>query len=168
MRRLIVGVLLGLMGAGAAGAQTVQQATVTLTDAQIKALPSTPVEVVGTPASGKAYVLVNVTLNGSFVAAYTNLTGHGWWEDLGLYAQGTYGSGQVSDFTGLDGFLNYTSDRGLVTLGPYQWMKRPASAASFELVALNDTGDFTGGHASNTLTVSVLYYVLDLSTGLFD
>ena len=159
-----------------------RQATATLTDAQIKALPSTPVVVV--PAPGMNRVLLAPVTQGSmqivlyldWYGDYTNIDATATWEcavgPFGPYAR--YGAGNK-----LASFLGWGA--GGQANAVWLLSKNDSTVDGAALNNLSDVqnqpitlgmvnaalGNLTGGHAANTLTVSVLYSVLDVTTGRF-
>jgi hypothetical protein len=166
----------------------IRKATVVLTDAQIKALPTTPITLVAAPGSGFYLSVLSAELKSKFDSgAYTNV--NTTYAALGI-AVGTGGgasgaaptltlsndSTATSPMSMLSVFLGATSRRA--KLSPYLeadggYVNPGSAAASYAVdlftdlnnVALtisadnNGSGDFTGGHAANTLTVVVLYTV---------
>lgn len=147
----------------------VRQRSTVLSNAQIKALPTTAVEVLPPPAENQAYVLVSATFLGTFPVSYGSLEGQGFGEDLQIYYDGDGGGGRVSEGTGLSGFFDADPDyQILVTVGPGQYFPRPPLNAKFTVRVTNGgSGDFTGGNDANTMVVTIAYLVIDLTTGQF-
>ncbi len=150
--------------------QVPQSATVTLTDAQIKALPTTPVTVIAAPGAGKAVVPLLATFASNFTAgAYT---AHGEDVFLALFLRTVNGETAVSTYAPASAkFTNATAtvhmvgpaaelgtgDLDGVIVGPSIDVND-----AVEVVLSGWTQDFTGGDAANTLTVTVVYIVVDL------
>lgn len=150
----------------------VKQASITLTDAQIKALPTTPVEIVAAPGAGKLLVSLYDLLSFDWTADYTNIDSGaliGVADGLMINVAETP-DGAVSSLIASGG------DR-FVWLIPMHAVNsgEPQSLTGYDNTSLNqpiaifagNIGDFTSGHPSNTLRVSVLYAVLDFTTGQF-
>lgn len=141
--------------------------TVHLTNAQIKALPTTPIALVASGGAGTILLPVGVTYTARFQTAYTNV-------DLAAELQVRFagdnasqlGTGrffaQAGQWThGSVGFVNQASLRGQV-----------AADLAFALLGFDDTGlavamsnaslgNLTGGHANNTLAIETRYIVLN-------
>src|SRR5690242_19531048 len=64
---------MGFFNFGGGGSSVVQTATKTLTDAQIKALPTTPIELVAAPGSGKVIWWSMIVLRATIAGSYTNI-----------------------------------------------------------------------------------------------
>lgn len=176
MTRVGMCVAAWMLSLGMAQAQTpatVYAETVTLTDAQIRALPSTSVQVVPAPGAGKALVFLRAVAVGSWTAAngYTNVSQVGFLQVAIYYGAEEY---QASD-------LGDVSPFGIESRPMWQFQPWTAPAATgqspraddlsaldvenvpFRFVVTNGSaGDFTGGNAANTLTVTVYYLVVDL------
>lgn len=172
----------GAVGAtGATGPSAgILSATVTLTDAQIKALPTTPVQLVAAPGAGFALVLLDAILVlDAQAGAYTNIDPDD--AELGVVLDPTDGASIVlanNSADGLDnlsGFLDSAALRWTRLLGG--GLKVAPSApedvfatemdftedAALLLRALNAAaGDFTGGNAANAMQVIVSYRVVTL------
>lgn len=171
-------------GAGVAEIATVSVriATVTLTDAQIKALPTTPVTLVAAQGAGttivvvSALVRIDTSANGydNFDAAsHLVLTFEG--EDISA-AQGLLGAQNLEDL--FSAFDNQVMPLGPFTTATADVAEAPPSAAAIlptqmsvaditnkalQLKVSNGAaGNFTEGDAANTGSVTVLYMVVEL------
>ena len=127
-------------------------AEVTLTDDQIKALPTTPVEIVAAPGAGKYLQLIIASVYANFVSAY-NI-------DLGAYILNDNGNGFGSElFTiataePLQNIFQVQMDGS--SSAPNVIENKNLAVISFDGVNL------TGGNAANTLKVTVYYVIVDL------
>jgi hypothetical protein len=146
----------------------------TLTDAQIKALPTTPITLVAAPGAGMmlypvmAFIDVKTTSG-----AYTNISdGAALTIEIGGYGNGqtiaddaSLGLSALTDLIGV-------ASRRFQPLGPayedilaaYGTLTYSAPTASVEngaaaLRMYNTGGNLTGGHASNSMRVTLLYLV---------
>jgi hypothetical protein len=151
--------------------QTVYSKKTVLTDAQIKALPTTPIEIVPAPGVNKALNVFCAVIRCDFTAgAYTNIDAD--YVDLGLLpanlpliVKDPSASVNTIPFATAD-IKNYTlsgqfSISGGYTLAlPYSESIFANSAAT--LWCTNGLGNFTGGNAANTMSVIVLYSIVDL------
>lgn len=163
-------------------ANYVWQQMVLLSDAQIKALPTTGVQIIPAPGVGRYVlpVLCALRLDNS-AGVYTANAAASW-----VLVQGptiNAGGAYVSNLLPVQSALQAVSG------GPFHaTLSLPYSqpgAGDFEGANINplngdltntavgikdDWGgiaDYTDGHASNTLRVTSVYYVLDTTTGLF-
>lgn len=138
------------------GYALIKKATVTLTDAQIKALPTTPVQIVAAPGADKVAVVQACLLSvNTMGGAYTN------------FASGVMtcvmGGSNVVDNVSSDTLLD--SEQEIVWHLPAQeWGAEAANAInqSIQLSGSDVAGDFTGGDPANTLTVTVFYTIVDV------
>lgn len=159
-------------------------ASVTITNAQIKALPNTPVVLVAAPGANKRIVLVDCDLwLLRTAAAYTNVDATNAW--LALQLGGVdYSSYLVNDSglsrSDLTGFLTTAGDghghATLVTWSPIEptWgavaygepVGNTLVDAALTIYANNDgagsPSDFTGGNVANSLTARVAYRIVDV------
>ncbi len=168
------------------GSQTVFQHTTTLTDAQVKALPSTVypgLEVVPPVGAGKVAVFLQAVLQtvGFKAHPYTNINPGG----LLVLRQGNVGistdvfnlasppnhylsllldqslQDPQQDITFLLPTFEYNSDWGGAV--PYAVTSSATENAAFYLGIFNaGSGDLTGGDASNKLAVTTIYSLADL------
>jgi hypothetical protein len=163
---------------GSATNPTLQIATVTLTDAQIKALPTTAIQIVAAPALNTRVKLIGVTYHAWFEnGAYTNVNA----TSAELYLQ-TSSLVRLGGYLANDGGVSLTSlttvlaAASVLTVDGGPYLSNPAGTyvqplltgatgsvdgKAVQLFATNNgAGNFTGGHASNLLTV-VAYYALE-------
>ena len=149
---------------GGGGEQVVLRQTFTLTDAQIKTLPTTNIDLL-TPAEGKAFLLVRgmVRLNKSG----GNYTGGGGYLYLRQAGSGFDISNQVSwgnlntvgQLCSLTPAL-YEND-SLGTLSEYVQDVLDVSAIQVRIIK-DPSENLTGGHASNTMKITLLYMEVDV------
>lgn len=155
----------------------VLKATVPLTNAQIKALPTTPFILVASPGVNKRIVLLHADVVASFTAAaYTNINAAAY---STITQGGNLASSYLANDAGTTPALTHFSDvfgaasEQLVTFSP--WQDTSEAAAQWGLLAsvanvtsaqnmvleINNSGsgDLTGGNAANTMTVNVLYLI---------
>ena len=150
--------------------QAVMSRTVTLTDAQIKALPTTPIVLVpatetltydGSPTEIPFVIAVIATLSGT--TAYSNLNGTikvvlGGANDgvtlmedeLQVFGASPVG-GSVQLFRSPD-----------IAADTYYFQLQDAIADNGIRLTAANTGDFTDGNAGNSMKVTVLYTVVEL------
>lgn len=154
-------------------ASTVYSEVVTLTDEQIKSLPSSPVELLPSQGAGKMILPVSVVIKFNNTANYTNIAptatlsvvhyGYG----LLVSLSEEYNNG-VSNLLANDGnmfaVLNPQSD-----VSPTAGMRAEFGFPEYfadQGLALNlyngFNGDLTGGDPSNSLQVTVYYFIVDL------
>jgi hypothetical protein len=159
----------------------VRSKTITLTNAQIKALPTTSIEVVPAPGAGKmlmfhsAHLLCDAT-----AGVYTNIDGAGGYMSIRYTGQGDISTLLVKDSGvgatafSLGGLVEQAGNVRWATLTPYH----AGADASYGLIANGDAvqentgfsvrfrnysnGDLTGGHADNYMRVTVNYSVIDV------
>lgn len=167
-------------GGGSGGSQPVLSRSITLTDAEIKALPTTFQTIVPAPGVGFAigYVGGFVVTEWSVAHLYTNLS-----EDFpsSIVYLGYADDFQVASLANEPHsvFGGAASSGALVSLPPYAaasngdplqpWGSFISQAANVEdaplkLIVYNTAGDFTGGDPANTLTVTVLYTILPIAS----
>lgn len=165
---------------GGGGSGVVLLATTTLTDAEIKALPTTGKTLVAAPGAGKMlWWRASRVLIDARAGAYTNVNAAA---DLRVLSEAYSGRSigtTVANSGYLAGQLAQTSNRSTTDLEPALVVDPPAGDIFASLLEWVDVpnldnkpllldatnggdGDFTGGHASNGATVYTLYAVLDL------
>jgi hypothetical protein len=151
-----------------------QKAVVTLTDAQIKALPTTPVEIVPHPGTGKMAAFVVACYHAAITTLYTNVQAADDNADI-LILELISPTMQVG--ANIANWRLFDNQTGNTYVHVPQYQEQTEAAATvtaafpfinatnlgFRLRASNGAlGNFTGGHASNTLKVTVYYVVVDL------
>lgn len=143
-------------------------ATVTLTDAQIKSLPSQPVQVVTAPGAGKyvqplyAHAVLDVS------AVYDMDAGARWQlfngdrENTGFVVPALSPSDVGKHLLQFPPFCGPDTQNNYLYSGAYrrvEWFDdQPLNVADL----YNGVPDYTGGDPANMLTVTVAYLVLDL------
>lgn len=156
----------------------IRKSIVTLTDAQIKALPTTSIELVAAPGSGSRILFLFADLNINAAAgAYTNISNDGYIYIGNGAADATSGyiandNTLTSPITYLTSFLS--ANHKIAYLQQWQSMREQNDwgllgapylfsgydNATLELFAINAAGNYTGGNAANSLIVSVYYVIL--------
>ncbi len=141
--------------------------TVTLTNAQIKALPTTPVSVIATGGAGTILLPLGVTYTGHFQTAYTNV-------DIAAALEIRFAGSSDSEL-GRGHFIAQSGQWKYGSVGLTEQVAlrgQFAADLAFSLLGFDDTalvvglanaalGNLTGGHANNTLAVRTQYIVID-------
>lgn len=150
------------------------QCAKTVTDAQIKALPTTSIALVPAPGANRLLIYVDglVYMDASG-GAYTNIDAAGY-GGIGFGVDDVYLSAVfANDEEDLE-LTNFLAD-GFSLLSRLSqqsntWFSKVVSLGSvnvnepFLLWVVNDAGDFTGGHANNRADFSIEFRVYDLTT----
>lgn len=164
-------------GTGITDLGAVHTVTVTLTNAQILALPSTPITIVAAQGANTTVTLVSATVVSDFAAAvYTNISATGY---AFLAYSGTESPGLASSYIPNDagnsltayGDLFGSTTRKILQLVPYQntvadWGLTPVCVTRatrtntpIAFAAAQAGSNFTGGNAANTLAITAYYTV---------
>lgn len=160
---------------GGGGGSLIHQAPpIVLTDAQIQVLPSTYYTIIAAP-SGSHFIQ---PILATYVLDFTGgaYVGPSEGDELVLVA-GSAGEPYVFQASEFDTLASAAvSDAIMRAVGPFSahdsdlgsaWQRADVMGASLRLTVYGG-GDLTGGHAANTLTVTVLYSLFNISTGLFE
>lgn len=138
----------------------------TITNAEIKTLPTTPVVVAPAPGAGKAYVHVATHLVCDATAGvYTNINAAA----VGPFA--TYGSNVSATATMVNGDVDWIlADNSAVNYALFSGKSIDGGALADvenQTLRLGMTngldGNLTGGHPANTLKVSTIYYIVEVA-----
>jgi hypothetical protein len=147
------------------GLAPVHQATVELTDAQVKALNATPVTLAAAPGPNRVLLPLGGVMRRVFRSAYTNVNASGT-----LYlADAIAGTTLLSN--SVDANFLIATTAAIATFNPanlYEATRAALENAGIALMATNSDGAFTGGHDDNRLVVSVSALVVNLETGRYE
>ena len=150
---------------------------VTLTDAQIKALPTTLVEIIAAPGTGKLIVpFYTLIVVDSQAGGYTNVTAttpfpahaalYMVWGPSNANASGYLSAALMLETTSVVfGELTIpgnATDPSAQLTGQRIGDLVDAENQNLQLNALNDAGNYTGGNAANKLSIVVYYDILVL------
>jgi hypothetical protein len=141
----------------------IRAATVTLTNAQIKTLPTTAVEIIPAPGANKAIVPLIVLAYRSFGTAYTNIDADG------TLTFGTTDVAQCPAIANVDGGATALTTFLGDTAGMPLYLPSATGSSAVENAACvlrsdnGEAGAFTGGAAGNSLQVTVLYTIVDIA-----
>lgn len=167
-------------GGGGGGASVVQSASVTLTNAQVLALPTTAIQLVAAPGAGKILVPLLAWFYVNWTADYTNIDasaalgieyGTTLASALATFQEATDFGNQVSNLladgashAAVMGPGDFASSTGGAVSGRGQFADDPGVVnAALNVYANNaPSGNFTGGDAANTIQVTVYYNTLTL------
>jgi hypothetical protein len=163
----------------------IKKKEVTLIDSQIKALPTTPVDIIPAPGAGKAIIVFGGSIKFNIVAGYTNVSasvGTGVTQ-LDLVGFGVVPSDNVNTITNNNqniriklsllsfnfqdtdhDVVNGVSSAGFTKSVSDLNLNEALKLYCYNVTQNNDTdlGNFTGGNAANTLKVTVFYSIVDL------
>lgn len=146
------------------------EVTITLTNDQIKALPTTPVEILPAPTAGTIAFPVSMLVITHFSdGKYTNINTDG-------YLEVKTGTTSITEYvpnesaTGLNKLGQFLSGNTLYQLKPQAqplngWDSAPGrwtvssvkNGATTIDIDNGDSGDLTGGHANNTMKIILTY-----------
>lgn len=169
----------------------VHQATVTLTDAQIKALPTTAVEIIAEPGANKLLVPIVIMLHMKWVADYSNIDPTAQLKAdtagsfMALLSQPTLSgvsallAGGGPDGTWVPITIQQLAKSVPTPAAPTNHMHNGVADSGFydaDIVNISlsisldnaEAGDLEDGDPDNELQVSVVYYILNTVTGEFE
>lgn len=158
---------------GGGGASLLHQETLLLTDAQTKALPTTPVEIITAPGANR--VILPYPLGGAFLSqqtvAYSDVDAAA---TLDMLVGGFAFPLTSSTHPTANSLLTF----GAAAMAPFVFNPTLSGIVDSPSIYVNVAaaismvnpigGDLAGGHADNTLRVSVAYLIVNTLTGVFE
>lgn len=159
--------------ASSSGSSSYLVASVELTDAQIKALPTTPIEIVAAPGANKRILPIMGLVYGDFSAGTYTANADSSWEfnftvpglsascviPVQNYLQSASKISIVFPFPAMQVTGNVTLTPLIESLGATSYLDN-LSLYFGDIYA--GVSNYTGGNAANTLKVTVYYVVVDL------
>lgn len=166
-----------------AGQRTVnsilRSSTITLTDAQIKALPSTPISILAAPGVGFRNRILGLSLIADIITPYTNIDPV--YADA-QFSGGTFLNGPIDDPATVPPLAQFTALFGTAgkriydLISPYAethgtgiaYVQSLCEDDSYinntptTIFMTNGAGDLTGGNAGNTLKITIYYCIEEL------
>lgn len=143
-----------------------RKATVELTDAQIKALPTTGIEVVAAPGSGKMIHVVSSVVSANITAVYTTVV-EDWPNSylqlsINSVARMLFTQGWLATETGTGSIIGIVDEIiGVTTTAPSFNSGLDNQPLMFSSEN-QGSGNFDDGNAANTLTITVYYVIVDI------
>lgn len=151
--------------------QIYESPTIVLTDAEIKALPTTPIEIVPAVAGKILKFLSAMVIIDVQAGVYTNVHA-----DLNIqftYDTALFDESASSIIVDPVNSLTDANNAWVSDVGPFfytfnsavgmTWTLVNVQGQAFQLKADNAAqGDFTGGHADNTIKVRLFYLIIDV------
>ena len=146
------------------GGPALRSATLTLTDAQIKALPTTPISFITAPGTGRRIIPVKGQWRADTSAgAYTNIDATLAKLRLVYGATVALASAEVMDDGAPGAFTSLLGGAAVKSVGLHYWDEDPVAVSSVENAAVqvsidnSASGNLTGGNAANSLRVTLLF-----------
>ncbi len=143
-----------------------------LTDAQIKALSTTPIELVEAPGEGKMLIYHSALLSSKIGVGYSYSNRSEDYPDSDIHiAWG--GQKYASQNFPFNNLLEGKTDNSIYVVGNSAGINSNTITGmdtnysqinnkSLDLVVYNTDGDFTGGNVANTIEVTIFYSIVDL------
>ncbi len=173
--------LIQLLGT-AGSSQLITSPPVTVLNADIKAMPTTPMQILASPGAGLVNVPTQIILTSNFAAPYTNINATSAYLSAIYQATSNLWSGYLADdstasvpLTHFSAFFGVTTRRR-VQLGPFfdtsdaalEWgtlgvpVDLNNDSALMLTIVNGGSGDLTGGDPTNTLSVVTQYLTLQV------
>lgn len=150
-----------------------EKLTVELTDAQVKALPTTGIEIIPAPGAGKQVIVVGGGYFSKLTSGYTNISANStiFLDTNGQHNSTVIGDDAADSVTGVTTFL--ASGEHFVPIGANHaigtafgiTLGKAATTQANKAVnikASNSGGNFTGGNAANKVAITVYYDIVDV------
>lgn len=141
-------------------------ATITITDAQLKALPSTPISIVSAPGANKRLVVIKGLWRANTSAgAYTNINVTLSKLRLVYGNNVTVASEEVAADNGTD-LATLLGTAAVQEVLLHNWTETVQAVADTDNQAIqvsidnNGSGNYTGGNSANTLAIAFGYYII--------
>ena len=177
------------MGSSVFPGWLVRQATITLTDTQIKALPTAggvgSIQVVAAPGANRILIFLSgLAILNTTAGSYMSLDGASCVMQISYGAAGDSAATDASNFIDQNNGPSFFDAGGIVF---EQWIPIAYDDGSGSLIANGGvlgtsyankglkvtafngvTGAFTGGNAANTMTIAVQYSIYNTVTKMFE